>query len=949
MSKTLKERYASSPLFGSNATAVEALYEQFLQKPDTVPEAWRDYFESLGDPDTEIAHSPIRDNLLDQATNEGRARTLRPGKGGVSSAEKQAAVSRLIQVYSLRGHQIADIDPLGMMERPTPGVLKLEYLGLTEADMDSEFFTGGFAGTGGKRMKLRDILDLLKRIYCGKVTMEVAHVSRARERLWLRREFERAIAGDGLNVDERTGILKKLTAAEGLERYLHTRYVGQKRFSLEGGESLIPMMDDIIQQGGKSGIQEIVIGMAHRGRINVLVNILGKSPEELVEEFEGNYDPDELKGSGDVKYHKGYSADMKTEGNNVHIVLAFNPSHLEIVNPVVEGSVRARQERRHDTERSEVLPLLIHGDAAFAGQGVVTETFQMSQTNGFRTGGTVHLVINNQIGFTTSRPSDARSTDYCSDVAKMIEAPIFHVNGDDPESAILVTRLALAYRQKFKKDVVIDLVCYRRHGHNEADEPSATQPMMYGKIKSHRTTRDLFAEKLTTLGILSGDQATTMQDEFRELLDRGKPVQESTLGMIGNEFTVDWSPHFNARWDEDIDTTISPKQVDASAHAITSVPPEMKLHGRVQRIIDERVKMSKGDIPMDWGFAETMAYASLINDGYKVRLVGQDAGRGTFFHRHAVLHSQTNNREYTPLRHITDEPNAFRVIDSLLSEEAVLGFEYGYATTESDTLVIWEGQFGDFVNGAQVVIDQFISSGYAKWGRLCGMTLFLPHGYEGQGPEHSSARLERFLQLCAEHNMTVCVPSNPSQMFHMLRRQMIRKLRSPLIVMTPKSLLRHKLSTSSLTDLSDGEFRLMIRDDVVKPEDASRLVLCSGKVYYDLLEARDVQGLKDVAIVRIEQLYPFPIPDYKALIKDHAQVKEIVWCQEEPQNQGAWYQIRHRLQEPLSDDQQLFYAGREGAAAPASGLYKVHVQQQQALVEAALGIEIKASKSAKPK
>ncbi|MDJ0918570.1 MAG: 2-oxoglutarate dehydrogenase E1 component [Woeseiaceae bacterium] len=949
MSKTLKERYASSPLFGSNATAVEALYEQFLQKPDTVPDAWRDYFETLGDPDTEIAHSPIRDSLLDQASSDGRARTLRPGKGGVSSAEKQAAVSRLIQVYSLRGHQIADIDPLGLMERPTPGVLKLEYLGLNEADMDSEFFTGGFAGTGGKRMKLRDIIGLLKRIYCGKVTMEVAHVSRARERLWLRREFERAIAGEGLGADERTGILKKLTAAEGLERYLHTRYVGQKRFSLEGGESLIPMMDDIIQQGGKTGIQEIVIGMAHRGRINVLVNILGKSPEELVEEFEGNYDPDELKGSGDVKYHKGYSADMKTEGNNVHIVLAFNPSHLEIVNPVVEGSVRARQERRNDTERSEVLPLLIHGDAAFAGQGVVTETFQMSQTNGFRTGGTVHLVINNQIGFTTSRPSDARSTDYCSDVAKMIEAPVFHVNGDDPEAAILVTRLALAYRQKFKKDVVIDLVCYRRHGHNEADEPSATQPIMYSKIKSHRTTRDLFAEKLTTLGILADGQATSMQDDFRELLDRGKPVQESTLGMIGNEFTVDWSPHFNARWDEDIDTTISPKQVDTSAQAITSVPPEMKLHGRVQRIIDERVKMSKGDIPMDWGFAETMAYASLINDGYKVRLVGQDAGRGTFFHRHAVLHGQNSNREYTPLRHITDEPNAFRVIDSLLSEEAVLGFEYGYATTESDTLVIWEGQFGDFVNGAQVVIDQFISSGYAKWGRLCGMTLFLPHGYEGQGPEHSSARLERFLQLCAEHNMTVCVPSNPSQMFHMLRRQMIRKLRSPLIVMTPKSLLRHKLSTSSLTDLSDGEFRLMIPDDVVQPEDAKRLVLCSGKVYYDLLEARDVQGLKNVAIVRIEQLYPFPIPDYKALIKDHAQVKDIVWCQEEPQNQGAWYQIRHRLQEPLSDEQQLFYAGREGAAAPASGLYKVHVQQQQALVEAALGIEIKASKSAKPK
>ncbi len=952
MSQSLKEQYASTPLFGANANAVEALYEQFLTDPGSVPPEWQSYFASLGDAATEIAHSAIRSELAESArTGRGRA-TVRRGAPGraLPSGQKQAAVSRMIQVYSLRGHQIADIDPLGLMDRPVPGVLKLDYLGLTEADMDSEFYTGGLAGTGNSLMKLADILALLKKIYCGKIGAEVAHISRARERLWIRSRFERGMAEGSLTDDERRVILDQLTSAEGIERYLHTRYVGQKRFSLEGGESLIPMIDDLIQKGGESGIHEIVIGMAHRGRINVLVNILGKSPEQLFEEFEGDYDLDELKGSGDVKYHKGFSADMKTAGGNVHIALAFNPSHLEIVNPVVEGSVRARQQRRGDDERQEVLPLLIHGDAAFSGQGVVTETFQMSQTNGFRTGGTVHIVINNQIGFTTSRPSDARSTAYCSDVAKMIEAPVFHVNGDDPEGAIFVTRLALEYRQKFKKDVVIDLVCYRRHGHNEADEPAATQPIMYGAIKNHRTTREIYAEKLIARHVVEASDVTRMQDDYRDRLDRGEPVPKASLGMIGNEFTVDWSPYLDATWDQSVDTTISPATVVELGKAITSHPAEMKLHGRVQRMIDERVRMAEGETDMDWGFAETMAYASLIRENFQVRLVGQDSGRGTFFHRHAVLHNQINNREYTPLRHLTDNSNAFRVIDSLLSEEAVLGYEYGYATTEPATLVIWEGQFGDFVNGAQVVIDQFISSGEAKWGRLCGLTMFLPHGYEGQGPEHSSARLERFLQLCAEHNMQVCVPSTPAQMFHMLRRQMLRPYRKPLIVMTPKSLLRHKMSVSPLTDLSAGQFELIIPDiDDIDPEKTRRVVFCSGKVYYDLLEAREVHEISDVALIRIEQLYPFPIDEYAAIVRQFGNVRDIVWCQEEPQNQGAWYQIRHRLQESLSDEQQLYYAGRPSAAAPASGIFKVHLQQQQALVEAALDIEFKASRSAKPR
>ena len=952
MGSSLKEQYASTPLFGSNASAVEAMYEQYLSDPVSVPRAWREYFESLGDPDTEVAHSAIREEFLAAARDGGRGRQLRPGsrKMAASSAEKQAAVARLIQVYSLRGHQVADLDPLGLMERRVPGVLKLDYLGLTEADMDTEFYTGGLAGSGNARMKLRDIIALLRSIYCGKATVEFAHISRARERLWLREHFEHNMAAPALSDEERLTILEQLTSAEGIERYLHTRYVGQKRFSLEGGDSLIPMLDDLIHQGGAAGIHEIVIGMAHRGRINVLVNILGKSPEELFEEFEGNYDLEELKGSGDVKYHKGFSADMKTTGGNVHIALAFNPSHLEIVNPVVEGSVRARQQRRHDWERLEVLPVLIHGDAAFSGQGVVTETFQLSQTNGFRTGGTVHIVVNNQIGFTTSRPSDARSTDYCSDVAKMIEAPIFHVNGDDPEAAILVTRLALQYRQRFKKDVVIDLVCYRRHGHNEADEPAATQPVMYTHIRSHRTTRELYAERLVEKKLVSNDGARKLQDDYRDRLDRGEPVPEASLGMIGNEFTVDWTPYLDAMWNEPVDTTVSPGRAGKASKSFTELPGDLKLHGRVQRIVDERARMAAGEIAMDWGFAETMAYATLIEDGYDCRLVGQDSGRGTFFHRHAVLHNQVNNREYTPLQHIVDRPNAFRVIDSLLSEEAVLGFEYGYATTEPNTLVIWEGQFGDFVNGAQVVIDQFISSGDAKWGRLCGITLFLPHGYEGQGPEHSSARLERFLQLCAEHNMQVCVPSTPAQMFHMLRRQMLRKFRKPLIVMTPKSLLRHKMSVSPISALSDGRFNLIIPEtEAIEPAATRRVVFCSGKVYYDLLEARQVHGINDVALIRIEQLYPFPIDEFAAVIGQYEHVEDIVWCQEEPQNQGAWYQIRHRLQEPLRDHQQLFYAGRPASAAPASGIFKVHLQQQQALVEAALDIEIKASKSPKPR
>ncbi len=947
MPQSFKERLATTPLFGSNAVVIEGLYEDYLTDPGSVPEQWRSYFSQFGGGDGgQVAHSRIVDAIRAEGLADARGGGAVARSGSVLSrtqaSEKQAAVSRLIQVYSLRGHQIADIDPLDLLERPVPSVLQADFLGLSEADMDDEFYTGGLAGTGHERMKLADILALLKRIYCGKIGAEFAHISRSRERLWLRENFERGAVSDMLTRGEKLWTLRQLTRAEGLERYLHTRFVGQKRFSLEGGGSLIPLLNDLINEGGRTGIHEVVIGMAHRGRINVLVNVMGKSPEELFSEFEGtHYDLENLRGSGDVKYHMGFSADLGTAGGNVHVALAFNPSHLEIVNPVVEGSVRARQERRGDAERAEILPVLIHGDAAFAGQGVVPETFQLSQARGFTTGGTIHVLVNNQIGFTTSDPNDARSTPYASDVAKMIEAPVFHVNADDPEAVLFVTRLALKYRQKFKKDVVIDLVCYRRLGHNEADEPAATQPVMYRKIRNKKTPRQTYAEQLIAEGVIDQAAVDELVDDYRAKLDEGAPVRDKLLGMIGNEYTVDWSPYTGSDWTQTVTTAISGEQLKALTHAITHVPAGFKLHPRVKKIMDDRLAMAAAKAPMDWGFAETMAYASLLDEGYRVRITGQDSERGTFFHRHAVLHDQNNNTEHTPLGEISDSSGAFTITDSLLSEEAVLAYEYGYTTTEPNALVVWEAQFGDFANGAQVVIDQFISSGEAKWGRICGLTLFLPHGYEGQGPEHSSARLERFLQLCAEHNMQVCVPSTPAQSFHMLRRQMLRSFRKPLIVMTPKSLLRHKLSVSPLSDLTGGEFRTVIGEvDTLGQEQVERLVFCSGKVYFDLLQARRERELDNVALIRIEQLYPFPSERYAEVLAAWPNAKDIVWCQEEPQNQGAWYQIRHRLNEALVPGQTLHYAGRASAAAPAAGMFALHVRQQQALVADALGVAI---------
>lgn len=939
MSQSLADQIATTALYGGNAAFVEDLYEQFLRDPAAIDPTWREYFAGLkaaanGAAGSEVAHGEIRERL--------QARLQKPPSAGGNSATdvasaKQGAVSRLIQVYANRGHLIAKLDPLGLQERAKPYVLDLQYFGLSNADLDTEFFTGSRNGAITERAKLKDILASLKFIYTDTIGAEFAHVSNTDERLWLQDTFQLERMRRVKTVEEKRNILWQLTAAEGLERYLHTKYVGQKRFSLEGGDTLIPLLDELVQHGGRDGVEEVIIAMAHRGRLNVLVNLLGKSPKDLFNEFEGQYDLAKLRGSGDVKYHKGFSSDLKTPAGNVHVALAFNPSHLEVVNAVVEGSARARQERRGDSSGVKVLPVQIHGDAAFAGQGVIMETLQLSQARGFFTGGTVHVIINNQVGFTTSNPHDARSTLYCSDVAKMIEAPILHVNADDPEAVCFVTRFALDYRTKFHKDVVIDLVCYRRHGHNEADEPAATQPLMYQVIRKKPTARQLYTDKLVAEGTFTVAEAATMMEQYRAGLDEGKPQARAALGLIGNKYTVDWSQYLGADWSEPVKTSVNPGRLKALGKAITSYPKDWNLHPRVLAMMQARERMVAGDIALDWGCAENLAYASLIQEGYPVRLTGQDSGRGTFFHRHAVLHDQPTGGTYIPLQHLATNQPTFTVTDSVLSEEAVMGFEYGFSTNEPHCLTIWEGQYGDFCNGAQVIIDQFISSGEAKWGRLSGLTLFLPHGYEGAGPEHSSARLERFLQLCAEYNMQVCIPSTPAQMFHMLRRQMVRALRKPLIIMTPKSLLRHPLSVSRLEELSSGSFRAVIDEiDEIKPSAVTRIVLCSGKVYFDLLKSRRDAKVESVAIVRIEQLYPFPSDEYEAVIRKYSNAREVVWCQEEPQNQGGWYQIRHRLQSPLTSKHELLYAGRAGAAAPATGIPALHEQQQKNLVTAAL-------------
>ena len=938
----MQRMWNSGYLSGGNAAYVEELYELYLHDPNAVPEEWRTKFQTLpteGNSANDVSHSTIRDHFVLLAKNQRRAQPVSAASVSSEHEKKQVEVLRLIQAYRMRGHQAAQLDPLGLWQRPAPADLSINHYGLTNADLDTTFRAGDLY-IGKEEASLREILESLQQTYCRTIGAEFTHIVDSEQRHWFEQRLESVRGRPTYSADVKGHLLERITAAEGLEKYLGTKYPGTKRFGLEGGESLIPLLDELIQRSGNYGTKEIVIGMAHRGRLNVLVNTFGKNPRELFDEFEGKKKI-EL-GSGDVKYHQGFSSNVMTSGGEVHLAMAFNPSHLEIVSPVVEGSVRARQDRRNDSTGEKVLPISIHGDAAFAGQGVVMETFQMSQTRGFKTGGTIHLVINNQVGFTISNPEDSRSTEYCTDVAKMIQAPILHVNGDDPEAVLFVTQLAIDYRMQFKRDVVIDLFCYRRRGHNEADEPNGTQPLMYQQIAKQRTTRELYAERLTQEKVVDAERVQAKIDEYRNALDNGLHVVKSLVKEPNKELFVDWRPYLGHAWTARHDTRFDLKTLQELSAKLLEIPEGFVVQRQVAKIYEDRQKMQAGGLPINWGYAETMAYATLQFEGHPIRMTGQDIGRGTFSHRHAVLHNQKDAGTYIPLKHLFEGQPRFDLYDSLLSEEAVLAFEYGYSTTTPNALVVWEAQFGDFANGAQVVIDQFITSGEHKWGRLCGLTMLLPHGYEGQGPEHSSARLERYLQLCAEHNIQVCVPTTPAQIYHLLRRQVIRPLRKPLVVLTPKSLLRHKLAISTLEDLAEGSFQTVIPEiDAQDPAKVGRIVLCSGKVYYDLLEKRRAEGRDDIAIVRLEQLYPFPEDDLIEVLAPYKNAKHIVWCQEEPMNQGAWYCSQHHMRRIISGHDKslvLEYAGRDASAAPACGYASMHAEQQAKLLQDAFTV-----------
>ncbi|WP_269520137.1 2-oxoglutarate dehydrogenase E1 component [Alteromonas sp. BMJM2] len=934
----MKAWWDSSHMAGANAAYVEELYEAYLEDPQSVSETWRQIFDNLPNLDgvaLETNHTAIKNQFRQLAALGPTARmssSAAPSASG--SDDKQVKVLQLINAFRFRGHQHANLDPLGLWKQARVRDLELSHHSLSEEDFDSVYNVGSYA-IGKESLPLGELVKSLNRTYCGSIGAEYMHITDTDQKRWLQQKFESVQAKPEISRDEKLSILKGLTAADGMEKYLGAKFPGAKRFSLEGGDALVPMLKGLITKAGAAGTKEVVIGMAHRGRLNVLVNVLGKNPSVLFDEFSGKHD-DSL-GAGDVKYHAGFSSDFATPGGNVHLALAFNPSHLEIVNPVVIGSVRARLVRR-ENDTNTVLPITIHGDSAIAGQGVVQETFNMSQTRGFAVGGTVRIVVNNQVGFTTSKTEDTRSTQYCTDIAKMVQAPIFHVNSDDPEAVAFVTQLALEYRQKFKRDVVIDLVCYRRHGHNEADEPNATQPLMYQKIKKHPVPRSIYADQLIAEGVIEQRDADRYLQEYREALDHGACVVEEWRPMT--EHSVDWSPYLGHDWDTPYDGSVSVEKLKELGESITSFPEDHKLQSRVNKLYQDRKAMVAGEKPLDWGMAENLAYATLVDAGEDIRITGQDSGRGTFFHRHAVLHNQTDGSTYLPLQHIREGQGEIEIYDSVLSEEAVMAFEYGYATAEPTCLTIWEAQFGDFANGAQVVFDQFLSSGEAKWGRLCGLTVLLPHGYEGQGPEHSSARLERFLQMCADHNWQVCVPSTPAQVFNMLRRQVVRPMRKPLIVMSPKSLLRHPLAVSSLEELSEGKFLNVIGEiDELDPKDVKRVVMCSGKVYYDLLDQRRKNEQNDVAIIRLEQLYPFPQEECAKVVAQYSHVKDWVWCQEEPQNQGAWYCSQHHFWQAIPEGAKLTYAGREASSSPAVGYVSVHNQQQKALIEDALTIK----------
>ncbi len=931
MTKSLMQQFRqNSYLADNNAAYIESLYDKYLENPQAVTEEWRHYFQSLanGSGASDISHQEIRQTFKQMAL---RPKVMVPSAG---ASMKQNAVDALIEAYRRFGHLNAKTDPLGV-ETPIDPRLELSHYHLTDADLTQTFDTKGVLDKSSATLK--EIYQQLHEIYCGAIGIQYSTISNERERYWLRDYVEHRIPNLKFDAEVKRNILQQLTSAETLEKYLDAKYVAQVRYSLEGGDSLIPMLDELTKRARAQNVEEIVICMAHRGRVNVLLNIMGQAPTELFQEFEGKKDYG--KTLGDVKYHRGYSRDVKTDAGPIHLSLAFNPSHLEFISPVAMGSVRARQERQNGQRIDYAMPVMLHGDAAFAGEGIVMETLNMSQTRAYHVGGTIHIILNNQVGFTTSNPKDARSSLYCTDIAKMLDAPVFHVNADDPEAVIAVTQLALDYRMTFHKDIFIDLVCYRRHGHQEVDNPMPTQPLMYKIIHEHPSAREIYAKKLIDEGICKSEEPDAWIETYRQHLDQGRQVVETLPKGLSEHYAANWTPFLDQEWTTLVDTSIPLAKLKSLGEKICSVPEGFELQRQVAGIMTARAEMMEGKREMDWGYAETLAYASLLDEGHPVRLVGEDVRRGTFFHRHAALFDQNTGEEYMPLLHVSEKQAHPHIYDSLLSECGSMGFEYGYSTAEPNALVIWEAQFGDFANVAQVIVDQFISSGWQKWNRLSGITLFLPHGYEGKGPEHSSARLERYLQLCAQNNMQVCVPTTPGQIFHLLRRQVLRPYRNPLIVMTPKSLLRHKLAVSTLEELAKGQLQLLIPEiDKLDSKKVTRVVLCCGKVYYELLTKRREEKLNHIAIIRIEQLYPFPYDELKKQLKRYPNAKQVIWCQEEPKNQGAWFCSRHRLVECMREDQTLDLAARPALAAPSGGYPALHQQLQTRLINKALDI-----------
>ncbi|WFE10796.1 2-oxoglutarate dehydrogenase E1 component [Taylorella equigenitalis] len=937
--KTMSEKRENSYLFGGNMSYVEEQYEMYLEDPSSVDESWKQYFDKLSkepavDGSTSSKdqnHTAVIENLALMARNN----TLySPAPSTGASNSKQHLVERLISAYRRLGALHAQVDPLKLQEHMDVPELDPKYHGLTEADMNQTFSTGD-TSFGKDTMTLKELIDSLKATYSGTVGVEYMYIANHEAKKWLQDKLESIQSKPSYNKAEKLNILQQLTEAEGLEKYLHTKYTGQKRFSLEGGESFVVGMDAVVQHAAKLGVKEVIVGMAHRGRLNMLINIMGKSPAILFDEFEGKYATD-LK-AGDVKYHNGFNSTIDTEHGPIFIDLAYNPSHLEVVNPVVAGTAYARQVRYNS--KAEILPVLVHGDAAVIGQGVVQETLNLSLAKHYSNAGTVHIIINNQIGFTTSLKEEARSSQFCTDIAKMVDCPIFHVNADDPEGVAFVCQLAVDYRAKFGNDVFVDIVCYRKLGHNEQDTPALTQPEMYRAVAAHPGSRKVYADALAAEGTFTAQESDELVAKYRALMDKGEN-NEKVNKDYEIENAPDWSAYQGNPYIDSADTKVSAEIVKELAQIITTLPKDFQPHKLVEKLMADRSAMGKGEMNLDWGMGEHLAYATLVNEGYPVRLTGEDAGRGTFTHRHAILHDQNpekHNEVYVPLNNLSDKQARFEANNSVLSEEGALGFEYGYASSEPNGLTLWEGQFGDFVNGAQVIIDQFIASGEAKWGVQCGLVMLLPHGQEGQGPEHSSARIERFLQLCADENMECIQPTNGGQMFHALRRQVLRNIRKPLIVFTPKSLLRNKDASFPLSDLSEGSFKTVIGevDPEIKAENVKRVLVCSGKVYYDLVNGRKEHNRKDVAILRVEQLYPFPNDAFAAEMDKYSSAPEVVWVQDEPQNQGPWNYILHHVIDNMTENQTLSYAGREASSSPATGYAGVHKAQQKALVEQA--------------